>query len=342
MIKNRTYFAGANGEKGFVCYFGTLRARAAALYILKGGCGCGKSALMKKVAAAAKDKGYGVETILCASDPASLDGVYIPALGVGLVDGTAPHELSPQSPGAADTLVDLGRYWDSAALKHRLPEIKALTEKKHAATKAAYSLLAAVGCLREEKHRILSTAVLWDKMYAAATRALKRVEPAGGQFSATLCPRSAFCSTGICHSPNYGETDRVVLKDLHGISHLFYEQLLAAAYSRGVAVTVSPDPLSPERVGAVMTAGGTLFCGDGEGSGRPINMERFLNRDVLSANRQKLRFVNKAIESLSEAARQSMAESRQHHAALEDIYTPTMDFERVNRRTEEIVGQIFA
>ena len=49
-----------------------------------------------------------VEYILCSGDPDSLDGVYIPALGVGYADGTAPHILDPALFGVTGSYLDVG------------------------------------------------------------------------------------------------------------------------------------------------------------------------------------------------------------------------------------------
>ena len=55
-------------------------------------------------------------------------------------------------------------------------------------------------------------------------------------------------------------------------------------------------------------------------------MQRFVNKDVLSANRQKRRFAEKCFASLMEGATESLAEAKKLHFRLEDIYKSTMDF----------------
>lgn len=337
------YFGGANGERGFVSYFEGALGEARHLYILKGGCGCGKSALMKKVAAEAEKRGEAVERIYCASDPESLDGVFLPQRGAAVADGTAPHELSPRLPGVADRLVNLGEFWDAKQLRAKRGTVKALTEKKEAAMNRAYSLFAAVGCLEEEKQKLLEGAVLWEKMNAAAVRLIKQSAPAGGEFCATVRPRQAFCSKGLVTAPRYGESRTISLKDSYGIAHLFLEQMLAAAYGRGLRVKVSPTALSPCKLGGLLLEDtGVLFAAEAAPQSKPVNMERFLDKEKLSAVRGKLRFICKTVAALLEEARLAMAESRAAHAALEDIYTPTMDFSKVDEVTEEIIKEIFA
>ena len=87
------YFLGANSPAGFYSLYDHLLPpeRARAIYILKGGPGCGKSTLMRKIGAWAEESGLETEYILCSGDPDSLDAVVFPALSVALVDGTAPQ-----------------------------------------------------------------------------------------------------------------------------------------------------------------------------------------------------------------------------------------------------------
>ncbi len=113
-IKN--YYAAANSSLGFVDYFRSNLEELERLYILKGGPGTGKSTLMKKIGAYFFEEGYDIEFIHCSSDNQSLDGVIIPQLKVGIVDGTSPHVIEPKAPGAIEEYVNLGVAWDSNLL----------------------------------------------------------------------------------------------------------------------------------------------------------------------------------------------------------------------------------
>lgn len=87
------YFLGANAPTGFYSLYDHLLSpeEARAIYILKGGPGCGKSTLMRKIGAWAEESGLETEYVLCSGDPDSLDAVLLPQSGVAIVDGTAPH-----------------------------------------------------------------------------------------------------------------------------------------------------------------------------------------------------------------------------------------------------------
>ena len=84
-MDNTTFFLGANSAQGFYSLYSDFASRPGdMLHIIKAGPGTGKSTFMRKIGQAAEERGYEVEYIICSGDPDSLDGVYIPALGVGL------------------------------------------------------------------------------------------------------------------------------------------------------------------------------------------------------------------------------------------------------------------
>ena len=91
------YFLGANSPAGFYSLYDHLLPpeQARAIYILKGGPGCGKSTLMRKIGVWAEEAGLETEYILCSGDPDSLDALILPSKAVAIVDGTAPHVVVP-------------------------------------------------------------------------------------------------------------------------------------------------------------------------------------------------------------------------------------------------------
>lgn len=95
---NVNYFLGANSCAGFCSlYDGFCRGEGDFLHLIKAGPGGGKSSFMRRIAAAAAERGYDTECVLCSGDPDSLDAVYIPELRLGFMDATAPHVCEPGS-----------------------------------------------------------------------------------------------------------------------------------------------------------------------------------------------------------------------------------------------------
>ncbi|WP_088189223.1 PRK06851 family protein [Desulfosporosinus sp. FKA] len=117
-------FPGAVTSKGFFSYYNyIIETDALHIFIIKGGPGVGKSTFMKKIADNISKLGYDIEYHCCSSDNNSIDGLVIPALGVALLDGTAPHIVDPKNPGAVDEIINLGDYWDENIIQKAKPEI---------------------------------------------------------------------------------------------------------------------------------------------------------------------------------------------------------------------------
>lgn len=107
----QTYFLGANSSAGFASLYRFFPgAEDAFLHIVKGGPGTGKSSFMRRIGAVAEQRGLDAHYVLCSGDPSSLDGVYIPALRLAWVDGTAPHTAEPDCFGVDSDYVNLGAF----------------------------------------------------------------------------------------------------------------------------------------------------------------------------------------------------------------------------------------
>ena len=117
-------FPGAVTSKGFYSYYDyIIEPGALHIFVIKGGPGVGKSTFMKKIAENISKIGYDIEYHCCSSDNDSIDGLVIPALGIALLDGTAPHIVDPKNPGAVDEIINLGEYWNENIIQKAKPEI---------------------------------------------------------------------------------------------------------------------------------------------------------------------------------------------------------------------------
>ena len=181
---NPTYFAARNGYQGFTSYFEKIFSpvQFSKIYILKGGPGTGKSTLMKKVRDAFKESGVKTQSILCSSDPASLDGLILEENGrkIAVLDGTAPHATDPSLPVAIEEIIDLGSAIFSQHISPYRAELSHLLEKKKFSYKLAYHFLLVCGEL-DRNYR----AVVVSKGYANEKADLK-----------SLFDGICFCSQG--------------------------------------------------------------------------------------------------------------------------------------------------
>nr|WP_245350095.1 PRK06851 family protein [Cytobacillus eiseniae] len=153
--KIKNYFAGGNTARGFYSLYESNLQGLDRLFILKGGPGTGKSSLMKAIGSEWADKGFDLEYLHCSSDNDSIDGVIIPALKVGIVDGTAPHVIEPKAPGAIEEYVNLGKAWDSKALAVQKEAIIQISQQVSQSFETAYSKFAEALKIHDR----------WEKIY---------------------------------------------------------------------------------------------------------------------------------------------------------------------------------
>ena len=138
-----SFFLGANSKNGFYSLYGGFPGKPGAfLHILKGGPGTGKSTLLRRIAAAAEQRGLAVRRVLCSGDPDSLDGLFLPELGLAWADGTAPHALEPGLFGVTGDYLDLGRAMTRSFSSAEKEALLSLQEENRRQYKAAYQALA--------------------------------------------------------------------------------------------------------------------------------------------------------------------------------------------------------
>ncbi len=104
LLVNHLFF-GAATPNGAINYIDNITSDIDKRYIIKGRSGSGKSTLMRKIGAYAENVGLSVQYFPCGLDPNSLDMIYIPALSVAILDGTAPHVIEPTR--ATDEVIDM-------------------------------------------------------------------------------------------------------------------------------------------------------------------------------------------------------------------------------------------
>ncbi len=345
-----TFFAAANTETGFRSLFSSCFAPEAhrRIYILKGGPGTGKSTLMKQVGFAAEANGYAVEYFRCSSDTDSLDAVRIPALGIAVLDGTAPHTTDPAFPGAVERIVNLGEAFDNKGLEKEREQILSLCKAKSEAYRTAYRFLAAAGRMAHEREELLIPAFLSGKAEAAVSRLSETLKKAE---KGRECRRylSAIGTRGYIKLDTLRKKARKVyaVTEKNGLEYLFMTHLHAAFLRAGLAMTVCMTPLVDSQIEAIyIESEGVLFAVTEESAVEPtdkiINSARFVMKDALSKRRARLRFSEKCMKGLMEGALTSLAEAGRLHGKLEEIYGKHIDFSVVERVKNRIISEIFA
>lgn len=349
------YFLGTNAPTGFYSLYDHLLSpeEARAIYILKGGPGCGKSTLMRKIGALAQEAGLETEYILCSGDPDSLDAILLPALSVAVVDGTAPHVVEPKYPGAVERYVNMGDCYDKGALWPLREEIRDCMSGYKGCYQRAYRCLGAASEILEDQRSVLVTEELSQKLAKRAHGILgrelpRRKAPRPGQmkqrFLGAVTHRGPIC----LYNTALAQCDKVYdLADSCALAHELLIHLLAGAAAAGYDTVACPDPMAPDRLAHLLIPElGLAFLSSSAAlpfPGAPyrrIRLDAAAEREVLRRSRPRLRFAKKVSAALVEEAVSSLAQAKAMHDSLEAIYNPHVDFALVDKIARDIWDEI--
>ena len=328
-----TLFAAANSGRGFVSFYDRIfgRDQITRRYIVKGGPGTGKSSFMRQIARYAEEQGMAVEYYRCSSDPDSLDGIVLDGR-IAMMDGTAPHTVEPELPGARDEIVNLGEFWDGERLAGHYNEIVALSALKSNCYRKAYRFLSAAMEVELVNRELIRPSVRHEKMRGAVGRLLRAV-PDEDEFRLLPGLVDSIGMKGSVRLDTYEKQAKrlYVVEDHYGTGGLFLNLVVEEAQRKGCAVRVSYQPLTPELPDAVyFCQSGVCFVigeyGEREPDGR-VNMKRFLDVGALSEVKVEYRLNRHLIDGLIGAATEALTDAGRHHFALEQIYVSCMDFD---------------
>lgn len=344
-------FLGANTPLGFVSFFDELynpyeKSRAV---IIKGGPGTGKSTLMKAFLRKAEEKGYSAECIYCASDPKSLDGVIIPQLSLSIADGTSPHTLEPKFPGACETIINTGEFWNREQLFSSGEEIRSLTLENSLHHRRSSTYLSAAGKLLSENRSILWDYVNTDKIWSYALRFVNRELPKISsvpgrkkrRFISAITPDGRVFLSDTVKKQAY----RIIgVEDEYGaVSSRLIDCVGELAVKNGYDVFFCHCPMSPkgecEHIIIPKAGLALISCRKGHNTeleaDRVIHVRRFLSDDI-SRHKKRLIFNRKLQNELIEESITCLKKAREVHDNLEKIYMNAMDFSALSQLAQKM------
>ncbi len=346
-LYGKEHFASSNSGRGFNSYFNEVFEEADRLYIIKGGPGTGKSSLMKRIAEEGEKRGAEVRRIYCSSDPRSLDGIiiYLKDKRVALADGTAPHIMEPELPGAREKLINLGEFWDDAVLYRQRDKIEKLNMLKSRCYDRAYKWLSGALDMCEVIKDISSRVVDRQGVDALAASIVSPVGSGEG-FCMHTAVISAIGGAGLDRKDSLYESAKrkILIRDRYMTAHLLLESIVREARVKGLDITVSRDPIDADRIDAVLIPSASLSVTvserDAEAGDEVIFMSENMN-EIGGEEENGMIRAERCRSSMISAATAALAEASSYHLELERIYSACMDFSALDKLSAELCLEIF-
>ena len=335
-IQEQNYFGAANGYSGFRSNFNSIFSpkRLDKLFIIKGGPGTGKSTLMRRIKNEYTE-GYDVTTILCSSDPDSLDGLLISKNGVtiGVADGTPPHTLEPQYPGAIEEIINLGDGFDFCKLRENRTNIISLSENKKNNYNSAYASLNIAGDIYNYtslyffKNQYYTVAEKLINNYIGDANAYKR-----DRFKCDFLV-SSFSKFGYKRLPASFENKQKISITGDGISeYVLISEIKKGLDKKGVSYGVFPSAFSNDIPDIIETSSVVYeISEDGEYTVDSL--------EIIPKMCEYERLRN-AYRCFVENAQFSLIRAAEYHFKLEDIYSSAISFDSNEEKYFDMLKKI--
>ncbi len=336
------------GPDGFISCFDHLlpESQLRRMLILKGGPGVGKSTFMRRLHALLSEGDADTALYFCSGDPDSLDAVAAPRAGVLILDGTAPHVVDPIIPGARDSLINLGACLDEAAMRPRLPHIRACMADHAACTRRARAHLSALCALKRDGAAALAACVDASRM-ADMQRALIAAvmpcprEPQGAAAAVPVIADAVTPKGPLCLLTE-GAQRRIIRLARHAAMDLtpVLRALSRAAQAAGYDTEEYLDPTMPGSLLHVGIPALSTLVTTGEALSAELTFDFAACVPTGSLLRREcaLEQTHAAITRHTQHAVAAMAQAKQLHDELEAFYVPNMDFARWQAIFEETVA----
>ena len=353
----RHYFPGGNTSKGFFSYYDYIMGQEEAnkIYIFKGGPGTGKSTTMKHIGAWAETEGFSVDYLHCSSDPNSLDGLIIVDLNIAMIDGTAPHIVDPKNPGAVDTIIHLGEFWNQDAIRQHKNDIIAYNKKIKANFQRAYKYLGAAKSLFDDICDIYTQATDYCSLNRYIENIIEnKIKIPDTQM--TLGKNRKLFITAITPSGiiNYINTlvsgyNVNVIKSEWGMGgNYILSELTEAAIKAGYDVETFYNPMEPDKYieHLIIKELKLAFITQNKYNSiiitpiQVIDMTDFISAEKIKLDHKTLKFDKTNMNSYIEKAIDCIKEAKATHDLLEQYYIPYMNFDEIKKKEEYIINDI--
>lgn len=361
--KLKKVFPGGNTYRGFHSFYDfIIEPDATRIFCIKGGPGVGKSTFMRWIGEQMLEIGYDVEFHCCSSDNGSIDGLVIPAIRVALLDGTAPHVVDPKNPGVVDEIIHLGDYWNEKQIRANKTEVLELNAKVGKLFRLAYNNLKEAKVAYDEWESYTSEALDMTQVRRTSNEIVEEIFiSVTPKYDSAPKVRRLFATAITPEGPcNYIDTilqSMVKLYILKGDPGTGVQEIISRVASLakeyGLDTEVYHCTLNPDKLDSVIIPQLKVALINGS---EPLNFDlssvnslsvitaidlnKFVQdkllkdyqEDILAAKERFWASFNRTVKFINRA--------KAAHDLMETYYIPSMDFNAINAKRDEILQRI--
>lgn len=346
------FFLGSNTKRGFVPLFDKLKKPETGhhFYILKGGPGSGKSTLMRRIAKTLMEHGHFVEFMPCASDPDSLDAIYDHDGQIAIVDGTAPHILDPDYPGAYDIIINMADAWSNTAIEENKQNIIELSREISGCHRMATACIKSAAALLDQNRLIAEKYLDRYKISDFAGSLIKKLDGADlGEESHRLLSAvtvgkllffdktiSSLCKDVYIIEDEWGAASTAILSEIRDYAIKMNLAFISCYCSINVPDKI--DHILFPSIGLGISTSNSYHSADGNFR---IQAQELMN----PVNDYELAGMNKhslLARELIDLAANHVAQAKNLHDRLEKYYISAMDFSKVDEIYQRLIEDILS
>lgn len=355
----RNFYANGITSQGFYSLYQSSIKDLERVFILKGAPGTGKSSLVKDVADSLLENGFDLELIHSPKDNHSLDGVLIPILKIGLIIGNPPFAIDPQYPGVVEETIHFDNVLDLKRLATHKDEIISLVNQINASYQKTLDHFAQAKQIHSEKEALYVQEMNFEKANVITNTLTERIFLGRNEdrranqrhmFFGAATPEGVI--NFIDNLTEEADT-RIILKGRPGSGKsTMLKKLVNEASLRGFDTEVYQCGFEPNSLDMVIIPELKFAVLDGTAP-HPIEPTRggdevldlyqlCFAKDVDTDSANELQEIDTRYKQQTTVAIQCLAEAKELHDQLKQIYTDAMDFEKVMERKKYILDSILS
>lgn len=343
----------AFGPAGGVSFLGENIDPAAfrRAYYVKGTRGALCAELLGGIAARVRGAGVCVKRILSARRQGCAEGLILPEKRVVLLDGAYPNTLEPRFPAASETVLDTDTFIDADVMRRSKSALALADRALEREERRLARLLAAYGEIRQDSAELTAHCVNAEKLRRYAQGFANRELPRKNETAAA--PKRVLLSSLSLREPVKEALSAyprlIAVEDGGGIvSERVFSALADAAAERGLVCVFCKSPLMPEKATELLLipAAGIAFFRAGGAfarfpeSERTVHTGRFLDREALSAHKNRLSFNKKILRELSKDAFETAERICELQDVIDGFYIAAADHDGIDAFCERIAEEL--